>query len=65
MSNTTPEADLRRAKDIRAQAKGVKHPGASQSFNDAADRLEKRAAKKMRRVARLTRKKQGSIGVRA
>lgn len=52
MGNTSAEADLRRAKGVRALKKGVKDPEALASIDDAAARLEKRAAKKLRRVGR-------------
>jgi len=59
MGNTTPENDLARAKGLRSQAKTVKNAAAQQVFHDAADRLEKRAAKKVGKVGRKV-KRRGS-----
>jgi len=52
MANVGPEKDLQRAKAIRALKKGVKDVGALADMEDAAQRLEKRAAKKLRKVGR-------------
>ena len=51
------QGDMAKARDMRAMAKQVKDHVAKQSFEDAAVRLEKRAAKGARRVARRKRKK--------
>lgn len=61
MGATSPEADLARAKSIRSQAKGVKDPGAARRFEEAAVRLEARAAKKVSKLARRRRPK-GAAG---
>ena len=52
MGNTSAEADIRRAKAVRAMKKGVHDPEAIAAIDDAAARLEKRAARKLRRVGR-------------
>lgn len=52
MSNTRPEADIARAKGLRDTAKRIADPEAKQSFLDAAARVEKNAAKKVRKVGR-------------
>ena len=52
MGNTSAESDIRRAKAVRAMKKGVKDPEAIAAIDDAAARLEKRAARKLRRVGR-------------
>jgi len=61
MGNTTPENDLARAKGLRNQAKTVKNASAQQTFHDAADRLEKRAAKKVNKVGRKGKRRGSSI----
>ena len=61
MGNTTPENDLARAKGLRNQAKTVKNTAAAQTFHDAADRLEKRAAKKVNRVGRKVKKRGSTV----
>jgi hypothetical protein len=48
-----------KAKQMRAMAKDVRDPVAKQDFLDASARLEKRAAKGAKRVARIRRKKTG------
>ena len=50
------QGDIAQAKDMRAMAKTVKDAVAKQRFEDAALRLEKRAAKGASRVARRKRK---------
>ena len=52
MGNTSAEADIRRAKAVRGMKKGVRDAEALAAIDDAAARLEKRAAKKLRRVGR-------------
>lgn len=52
MGNTSAEADIRRAKAVRAMKKGVRDPEAIAAIDDAAARLEKRAARKLRKVGR-------------
>lgn len=56
------EADLVRAKGLRAQAKTVKDPVAKSAFEAAADRMERRAAKKARKLARPKRRVPGFGG---
>lgn len=50
-------SDMAKAKAMRAMGKSVKDPVAKQTFEDAALRLEKRAAKGAGRIARRKRKK--------
>lgn len=52
MGNTSAEADIRRAKAVRALKKGMHDPEAIAAVDDAAARLEKRAARKLRKVGR-------------
>lgn len=51
------QGDMAKAKSMRDMAKAVKDPVAKQTFEDAAIRLEKRAAKGAGRIARQRRKK--------
>lgn len=53
-------SDIRKAKEMRANAKQVLDPDAAAAFRDAAARLEKRAAKNARKVGRTSRKRSGS-----
>ncbi len=57
-------SDLRRAKEMRANAKTVQDADAKESFLAAAARLEKRAAKNARKVGRSPRRKPSSVQVR-
>lgn len=50
--------DLRRAKDIRKQAQGVKDPVAKAKLLEASDRLERRAAKKAGKIGRSAKRGQ-------
>lgn len=59
MGNTSPENDIARAKGLRNMAKSVKNAAAQQGFHEAADRLERRASKKVSKVGRKA-KKRGS-----
>lgn len=52
MGNTSAEADIRRAKGIRAMKKGMHDAEAMAAIDDAAARLEKRAARKLSKVGR-------------
>jgi ribosome-associated translation inhibitor RaiA len=52
MGNTSAEADIRRAKAVRGMKKGVRDAEALAAIDDAAARLEKRAARKLRKVGR-------------
>ena len=52
MGNTSAEGDIRRAKAVRALKKGMTDPEAKAAVDDAAARLEKRAARKLRKVGR-------------
>ena len=54
---TTVERDLRRAKELRNMKKGVHDPNALRGIDDAADRLERNAAKKLKRIGRPVRKR--------
>ena len=51
------QGDMAKAKAMREMAKAVKDPVAKQTFEDAAIRLEKRAARGAGRVARRKRNK--------
>ena len=51
------QSDMAKAKGMRELAKAVKDPVAKQTFEDAAIRLEKRAAKGAKKVARQRRNK--------
>jgi len=53
---TQVERDMARAKDLRAQAKTVKSAVAKRDFEDAADRLEQKAAKGARKIGRRRRR---------
>lgn len=57
MANTSAERDLIRAKDIRKELKGIRDASASRDFEEAANRLERRAASKIRKVGRKSRRK--------
>ena len=59
---TTVERDLRRAKELRIMKKGVHDPNALRGIDDAADRLERNAAKKLKRIGRPVRKRISSSG---
>lgn len=62
MGNTSAEADIRRAKGIRAMKKGMHDAEAMAAIDDAAARLEKRAARKLSKVGRKGRGRRiGSI----
>lgn len=58
------QGDMAKAKGMRDMAKAVKDPVAKLTFEDAANRLEKRAAKGAGRVARRKRKRPVIQGVR-
>lgn len=49
-------SDMAKAKAMRTMSKAVRDPIAKQTFEDAALRLEKRAAKGAGRIARRKRK---------
>lgn len=57
MANTSAEKDLNRARDLRKLAKNMKSTGAKSEFEDAADRLELRAAKKVKSLGKKRRKR--------
>lgn len=61
---TTVERDLKRAKELRNMKKGVHDADALRGIDDAADRLERNAAKKLRRIGRKVRprKKAAIVG---
>lgn len=54
---TQVEKDMAKAKDLRKQAQSVKSDAAKRDFLDAADRLERRAAKGARKIGRSRRKR--------
>lgn len=54
MGYTTGERDIQRAKDMRKLAKGVRDAGAKRDLEDAAGRLERRGARKARKIGRKT-----------
>ncbi len=56
------QTDMAKAKEMRAMAKGVKDAVAKVTFEAAAIRLEKRAAKGASRVARRKRKASKVVG---
>lgn len=51
------EADIQRAADLRKQAQRLRDPEAKRSVNEAAARLERRAARKANKVGRRARPK--------
>jgi hypothetical protein len=53
-------SDIRKAKELRATAKSIKDADAKEAFLDAADRLEKRAGKSVRKVGRKPSKRRSS-----
>ena len=57
------KSDLRKAKDMRADAKTVQDPDAKEKFLAAAARLEKRAGKNASKIGR-TKRSGGVSGVR-
>lgn len=61
MPSTSGERDLERAKALRASLKGVASPEAKRKIKEASDRLEMRAATKLNKLGRRT-KKRGSAG---
>lgn len=52
MGNTSAERDIQRAKQLRAMKKGVKDVTALSEIEEAASRLERRAARKLKKVGR-------------
>lgn len=50
-------SDIRKAKEMRANAKSVQDPDAKEKFLQAAARLEKRAGKNASRIGRISRKR--------
>ena len=50
-------SDLRKAKDMRSNAKAVQDPDAKEKFLQAAARLEKRAGKSAAKIGRIGRRK--------
>lgn len=64
-SNVSVNSDLRKAKEMRANAKTVQDVDAKEAFIAAAARLEKRAAKNAKKVGRIRRRTaSGSAQVR-
>lgn len=58
------QTDMAKAKEMRAMGKAIKDPVAKVTFEAAAIRLEKRAAKSASRVAKRKRKKKSIQGLR-
>ncbi len=52
MANVSAERDLDRAKELRRMRKGVRAPVAARALEEAATRLENRAARKLSRLGR-------------
>lgn len=63
MAYRNVEQDIRRAQEMRNLAKGVKDASAKSDIEAAADRLDKRAAKKARKVGK-PRKRRSNVGTR-
>lgn len=57
MPNTSAERDIQRAKQLRAMKKGIHDVTAVSEIEEAAARLERRAAKKLRKVGRKGRRR--------
>ncbi len=57
MPHVTPEERIRRSREFRAQAKLCKDAVARRAFELAADRLERLAAKAVRRVGVAVRRR--------
>ena len=55
------QGDIAQAKDMRTMAKTVKDAVAKHKFEEAAKRLEKRAAKGVSRIARRKRSKKVAV----
>lgn len=51
------QSDIAKARQLRADAKSVKDAGAKQAFLDAADRVERRAAKGARKIGRKSKRR--------
>ena len=56
MPIVTPETDINRAKGLRALMKGVRSAEARRKMEDAAQRLENRAASKVGKLGRKRRR---------
>lgn len=54
----TPESYIDRAAQMRKRAKSVENPDAKREFMDAANRLERQAARAVRRVGKRVRPRQ-------
>ena len=59
VANVSAERDLDRAKQLRAMRKGVRSASASRTIEEAASRLEARAARKLSKLGR--RKKKATV----
>ena len=57
MPIVTPETDLNRAKGLRALTKGIRSVEARRKMEEAAQRLENRAASKVSKIGRKRRRK--------
>lgn len=56
MPQTNAERDMQRASELRKLAKEAVNGKAKADFNEAADRLERRAARKAKALGRTKRK---------
>lgn len=57
MGWTSAERDLLRAKDMRTLGKKARSTDAKRAFEEAADRLEARSARKVRKVGKRSKKR--------
>jgi len=64
MANTSAERDLQRGRDLRKLARNMVDAGAKSDFMEAASRLERRAAKKVRKLGRKSGKRRGPSIIR-
>lgn len=62
---TSAERDLERAADLRKMAKGAASPKAKQDFAKAAERMERRAAKKASKLASTRKRTPSGASARA
>ena len=61
---TSVELKLRRAKELRKMKAGVRDPDAIRQIDEAADRLERNAAKQLKKVGRPVRKRARAAALR-
>lgn len=52
-----PERDIGRAKELRKLAQGMKDPSGRRSAEEAANRMEQRAGRNLRKIGRKRTKK--------